>query len=314
MTVNANIDGQTRPDKYKYKKDKYLVEDQGRHTCKKVESGNKINTNTQKQEIDQDRELNRLDDTRRDINPYRELRVNNAEKVETALSQMKQWSILSNIANYIQHDRHPKNFYNLNNRAVNKEICKRNSNIEEKERHILELNFGDTPEKLKEEYLDVYEGIQLEILSTTRLNENSDFSTTYLGRANTAETNKSKVEESLAISEQGYTMGKLLDGTECQILLDKGASKSFMSKSHYLQCRSLHSLPKFASITQRIQVENGKFVSVLFKIPIIVDIHGHRFEIYTLVPEIHGNIDLVLGIKNLSLKVLQIHKIVALTS
>ena len=35
-------------------------------------------------------------------------------------------------------------------------------------------------------------------------------------------------------------------------------------------------------------------------IPIIVDIHGHRFEIYTLVLEIHENIDLVLGIKNLS--------------
>ena len=30
----------------------------------------------------------------------------------------------------------------------------------------------------------------------------------------------------------------------------------------------------------------------------MIDIHGHRFEIYTLVSEIHENIDLVLGIKN----------------
>ena len=30
----------------------------------------------------------------------------------------------------------------------------------------------------------------------------------------------------------------------------------------------------------------------------IVDVHGHRFEIYTLVLEIHENVDLVLGIKN----------------
>ena len=37
---------------------------------------------------------------------------------------------------------------------------------------------------------------------------------------------------------------------------------------------------------------------MLFIIPVIVDIHGHRFEIYTLVSEIHENIDLVLGIKN----------------
>ena len=93
-------------------------------------------------------------------------------------------------------------------------------------------------------------------------------------------------------------VGKLLDGTECQILLDTGTSKLYMSKSHYLHCKSLHSLPKFASKTQRIQVGNGQYISILFVIPIIVDIHGHRFKIYTLVSEIHENVDLVLGIKN----------------
>ena len=89
-----------------------------------------------------------------------------------------------------------------------------------------------------------------------------------------------------------------MDGAECQLLLDTGASKSFMSKSFYMQCQSLLSLPKFASKTQRIQVGNGQCVSVLFIIPVIIDIHGHRFEIYTLVSEIHKNVDLGLGIKN----------------
>ena len=53
------------------------------------------------------------------------------------------------------------------------------------------------------------------------------------------------VEQRFPISKSGYTVGKLMDGTECQILLDTGASKSFMSKSFYLQCKALHSLPKF---------------------------------------------------------------------
>ena len=75
----------------------------------------------------------------------------------------------------------------------------------------------------------------------------------------------------------------LLDGTECQILLDTGANKSFMSKSHYLHCKSLHLLPKSVSKIQRIQVGNGQFISVLFIIPTIIDIHGHRFEMYMLV-------------------------------
>ena len=33
-----------------------------------------------------------------------------------------------------------------------------------------------------------------------------------------------KAEESFLISEQGFVMGKLRNGKECQILLDTGAS------------------------------------------------------------------------------------------
>ena len=72
-----------------------------------------------------------------------------------------------------------------------------------------------------------------------------------------------------------------------------------MSKTHYLHCKSLHSLPKFTSRTQMVQVGNGQFISIFFIIPIIIDIHGHRFDIHTLVSKIHENIDLVLGIKNI---------------
>ena len=125
-----------------------------------------------------------------------------------------------------------------------------------------------------------------------------DLSIAYLGKSDKTRNDKLKAEESFPISEHGYTLGKLLDGTECPLLLDTGASKSFMSKSFYMQCKSLHSLPKFASKTQKILVENGQCVGVLFIIPVIIGVHGHRFEIYTWVFEIHENIDLVLGIKN----------------
>ena len=162
----------------------------------------------------------------------------------------------------------------------------------------MELGFGSMPHKLCEEYLDIYEGIQSEIVNTTRFDENSDLSTIYLGKSYKTRNDKLKVEESFPISEHGYTLGKLLIGTECQLLLDTGASKSFMSKSFYMQCKSLHSLPKFASKMQRIQVGNGQCVSFLFIIPVVIDVHRHRFEIYTLVSEIQENVDLVLGIKN----------------
>ena len=59
----------------------------------------------------------------------------------------------------------------------------------------------------------MYEGIQSEVISTTRFDENSDLSTICLGRINIARASKIKVEEKFPISEQGYTIGKLSDGT-----------------------------------------------------------------------------------------------------
>ena len=192
------------------------------------------------------------------------------------------------MSNYIQYGKHPKNVHNLGISAVN--IYKNGSDAK-KEKGMVEIEFGATLDVLKEEYLDVYEGIQSEIVSTTRFNENSDLSATYLGRSNRSKNDILKAEESFLISDQGYTLGKLLDGTECQLLLDTGASKFFTSKSFYM--------PKFASKSQRIQLKNGQFISVLFVIPVIIEVHRHRFEIYTLVVEIHENVDLVLGIKNI---------------
>ena len=121
------------------------------------------------------------------------------------------------------------------------------------------------------------------------------------------------VEQKFSISKSGYTLGQLMDGMECQILLDTGVSKSFMSKSYYLHCKTLHSLPKFALKTQRIQVGNGQYVSVPFITSVIIEIAGHRFKIYTLVSEINENVDLVLGIKNIfELEGVLIQEIVAL--
>ena len=62
---------------------------------KTIELGSLINKETIKEEIDLDVELDRVDDDSRDENPYKELIVNNSIKIESALSQMEQWSILS---------------------------------------------------------------------------------------------------------------------------------------------------------------------------------------------------------------------------
>ena len=47
-------------------------------------------------------------------------------------------------------------------------------------------------------------------MNTTRFDENSDLSTTYLGKPDKARNDILKVEESFPISEHGYTLGRLI--------------------------------------------------------------------------------------------------------
>ena len=193
---------------------------------KKVELGSLINKETIKEEIDSDAELDRIDDDSIDENLYKELIVNNAIKIESALSQMEQWSILSNVINYVQYSKNHKDFYAMTVRPVNNKNLNTILKNKNKDDISLRIDLTDILNGLKKEYLDRYEGVTSEILNTTRFEENTDLSITYLGKLRMTQGDNLNVEERFLTMEQGYTVGKLLDGTECQILLDTGASKS----------------------------------------------------------------------------------------
>ena len=122
----------------------------------------------------------------------------------------------------------------MNHTLYIKAVDKYKYRLNSDNRQFKELDFGATPQKLQEEYMDIYKGIHSEVVSSNRFDENSDISTTYLERVDKAIQHKLKAEESFPISEYGYTLGILSDGTECQLLLDMGASKSFISKSFYM--------------------------------------------------------------------------------
>ena len=265
-----------------------LTERHTDHVYKAVEKGNMINTKTMTSEMTQNQ----------DDNPYKRVVLNNVYKTPEKCPEMKNWSIFSDNIRYIQHDKMTTqnlDFDTLDYRNHQDYYFQ----LKDKERETLDIDLGLYPDITKARYLDVYEDIYAEMVYASKFDENSDLSTTYLGQTNMARSTRIKAEERFPITGQGFASGELLDGTECQILLDTGATKSYMSKSYYLWCKILHALPKFSSNTQRIQVRNGQYVSILFVIPVIIDIHGHRFEIFTLVSEIHDNVDLVMRMKNI---------------
>ena len=272
----------------------FLTKEQDKFVYKRVNAGKGISTYKIKQEIAQTK---LVEDPELDNTYQKAILVEVSKKRDSA--QIEEWSILSDHVKYIMHDEseafHKLNIDSLNYRQ-NKDLYKE---LKEKELLDASANFGGSPNKLKADYLDVYEGVCAKVISTDRFDEDTDLSTTYLGQVNMTRDTKVKAEESCPITARGYTEGQLLDGTDCEILIDTGTSKSNMSKSYFLRCKNLHVMPKFTSTTRRIQVGNGQYVGVLFVIPVIITIQKHRFEIFTLVSEIHENVDLVLGIKNL---------------
>ena len=50
---------------------------------------------------------------------------------------------------------------------------------------------------------------------------------------------------------------------------------------------------------KNVLVGNGQYVGVLFVIPVMAYLHGQRFIVYTLVSEIHDNVDMVIEIKTM---------------
>ena len=235
---------------------------------------------------------------RKDVNEYEKVLTSDMNVIKNN-SQMEQWSILSDNIVYVRSEGNDV-MNGIDIKMVDYRDHKRMyRKMGKEEGEQLNIDFGESPEILRDKYMDVYEEIYAKVVMTGKFDENFDLSTTYLGRIDMKREDVMKAEESFPISEQGFVMGRILNGDECQILLDTGASKSYMSKSYYLQCNALHDLPKFASKTQRIQVGNGQYVGVLFVIPVIIEINGHRLEVFTLVSEIFDNVDMVLCIKNL---------------
>ena len=54
------------------------------------------------------------------------------------------------------------------------------------------VGFWPSTRYIKGRVLDIYEGIQSDILNTTRFDKNSDLSTTYLGKSNRSKNSKLK--------------------------------------------------------------------------------------------------------------------------
>ena len=182
-----------------------LTEEHANYVYKKVEEGEAISVNVTQHE----QSFNREHD-----NPYESVILNQVYKDENKTQYVEHWSIFSDNIRCVHHDkktphrldlktldyRHPKELYFRMKKEGNES---------------LDIDLGIDSEAVKVRYLDVYENVLAELIYSNRFDENSDFSTTYLGWTKLTRDTKVKAEEKFLITGHGFASGNLLDSTSC---------------------------------------------------------------------------------------------------
>ena len=130
--------------------DKVLTTTQADFVNKELNAGN--GTISIKKIVTQDKSVN----TELDNNYQKAILTENDKKKNP--TQMKEWSILSDYVKYVTSDV-SETFQKLNIDQMNyRHERDLHKELQEKELLSADVNFGGSPEKLKAEYLDVYEG------------------------------------------------------------------------------------------------------------------------------------------------------------
>ena len=92
---------------------------------------------------------------------------------------MREWSILSDHVKYVISDRY-ETFNNLSIDQMNyRQEIDLYRELQEKELLNADVNFGSSPDRLKAEYLDIYEGVYAEVVSSDRFDEDTNLNTMY---------------------------------------------------------------------------------------------------------------------------------------
>ena len=219
-----------------------------------------------------------------------------SHKKELNLQDMDHWSVFTEQLRYTIPEIIAPGFDIQGQGCLDFSPERLNRSDQAKEVSMAPLEFHYMPAS---EYLDRYNGITSELNVNMEYDDAVDVTTTYLGHESIKITDTFHPEQAFPIYSNCHTHGQFVGGGMLDILLDTGASKSYMSKAFYMRHPHLHKYPKFNSTVRNLQVGNGELVATLFVIPFVFKVGRHLFEVYTLVSEIQQNMDIILGVKNM---------------
>ena len=131
--------------------------------------------------------------------------LNKKPKEDARAEQMINWSIFS------EKIKHVNSFVSMNPSLTirpleDKKHKRLYDSLEMNENLIPDMIFDE--DRIRDIYLDRYDGVQAEISQVTSFDESTDLSTTYLGKTDMTRDYVIKTEKKFPISGHRYTSGK----------------------------------------------------------------------------------------------------------
>ena len=143
-----------------------------------------------------------------------------------------------------------------------------------------------------------YEGVQAQLSATASHDESTDVSTTFISLVSEPSGIPSyQLEHSFPFDTRSCAKASLPNGETFNMLLDTGASRSYLSYGFYLECEYLKQLPTFKPLGPRVYMGNGEWVPAIHIISIVFHFGNCTFEVYTLVCKMTSS-DFIWGMKN----------------
>ena len=169
--------------------------------------------------------------------PYRTDILDNSLGREANLQYMDQWSIFTEKLRYTAPSKSTPG-YDIQGQGCMDFSPERVNRVDQaKEVSMAPLDFCYMPAS---EYMDRYDGITSELNVNTEYDDAVDVATTYLGQESIKLTDTFHPEQAFPIYPNCHTKGQFVGGGIIDILLDTGASKSYMSKAFYMRHTHLH--------------------------------------------------------------------------
>ena len=156
-----------------------LTKEQAKQIYDKIESGEEVKI---RKIIQQNTSiLPKQVTSGKDVNQYEKALLSDRNMIKSNLP-MEQWSILSDNIVYVKsEDNDIMNGIDIklidyrDHKRMYRKMGKQGG-------EWLNIDFGESPEIMRNRYMDVYDEIYAEVVTTSRFDENVDLSTTYLGR------------------------------------------------------------------------------------------------------------------------------------